>query len=545
MASISIDNGANVGLAARLLNSKTEVLSQTEADHKLYSDGEEDAQRNEEQEQCNKDEILQSAYTQFLYAGDIDALLKLYDEQLTSAEPLVSPRPPELLVTPQEVPLVTQQEEPLVSSQEEPLVEHAAVQEGETLGELAPVHQVPEQESEAGWEKLVLKDLLEGDDEPVEDISEFRNDLQRHMPPNISITHCIAHTVNLAASKDIDEMVTRNMLPVKLLVKILRRPSVASFLREHKIGKPPMECVTRWMSRFDMCKYVSEKSTLLMRYTVEQNLKVMRSEDWEFVREYVKCFGPVHTFLLFLQKHQICHADVFAMYMDTLLKLKRINMDLATKLSEKLKARLQPTFNEMTYATMWLTPYGNLKLRQAGFETERELALEKLKPMIRSLYTLRAGVSESLSSSPELVQNSSSVSPDNELAAMVQLSVKSSRAVNAEMMSPLIELESLIRDLSFTTDDLEKAKMNNIGWWQSTGKFKYHEYYKLAQVVLSAPTTEVDSERTFSALKILMSDLRSRIGADLIDSCLVIQNNKDLLLEKSFVLECQDAIPTN
>lgn len=64
----------------------------------------------------------------------------------------------------------------------------------------------------------------------------------------------------------------------------------------------------------------------------------------------------------------------------------------------------------------------------------------------------------------------------------------------------------------------------------------------MVQVLLAAPVSEADCERTFSAVKLLVSDLRSTLGEQIIDDVLMIRLNADLILSSSFKLNCKDSL---
>ena len=63
------------------------------------------------------------------------------------------------------------------------------------------------------------------------------------------------------------------------------------------------------------------------------------------------------------------------------------------------------------------------------------------------------------------------------------------------------------------------VKFDMLQYWELR-RFSHPELYKLSQVVLSIPATQVSVERAFSALSLVLSHLRSRMSSETINDCL-------------------------
>jgi len=61
--------------------------------------------------------------------------------------------------------------------------------------------------------------------------------------------------------------------------------------------------------------------------------------------------------------------------------------------------------------------------------------------------------------------------------------------------------------------------------------------YELSSIVLAAPGTQVLVERLFSSLKLILSDLRERLGSSNAQNILLVRNNFELLDDKFFAKE--------
>lgn len=56
---------------------------------------------------------------------------------------------------------------------------------------------------------------------------------------------------------------------------------------------------------------------------------------------------------------------------------------------------------------------------------------------------------------------------------------------------------------------------------------EYPELYEIAMVILAVPTTQVSVERTFSTLKLILSDLRSSLSDKTLQNILLVKLNHD------------------
>lgn len=83
--------------------------------------------------------------------------------------------------------------------------------------------------------------------------------------------------------------------------------------------------------------------------------------------------------------------------------------------------------------------------------------------------------------------------------------------------------ESLIE---FLNEPLLDHSQNIFSYWKLKKK-SFPLLYQLAQIVLSAPATQVTVERLFSSLKFVLSNLRMSFKDNLVDDILFIRNNSD------------------
>lgn len=75
-----------------------------------------------------------------------------------------------------------------------------------------------------------------------------------------------------------------------------------------------------------------------------------------------------------------------------------------------------------------------------------------------------------------------------------------------------------------------------LAYWISR-RLSHPEMYRLAMVVLSAPSTQVCVERMFSALKLLLTDQRQKLTDSHIDDLMMLKINSDLLPQIASVFD--------
>ena len=88
-----------------------------------------------------------------------------------------------------------------------------------------------------------------------------------------------------------------------------------------------------------------------------------------------------------------------------------------------------------------------------------------------------------------------------------------------------------MKNLSKEISDYEKmprilkTRPKSLKWW-SEMKEKFPVLSKIAMIILTVPVTEVSVERMFSHLKIVLSNRRTRMDSELLESILLLRMNK-------------------
>ena len=91
------------------------------------------------------------------------------------------------------------------------------------------------------------------------------------------------------------------------------------------------------------------------------------------------------------------------------------------------------------------------------------------------------------------------------------------------------EVFTEINDLIF---DRLSADESVVDFWQKH-KFVSPELYKIAQVVLAVPATQVSVERAFSALNCVLTEKRTKLNERTLKNIMLVKTNKTLFKSAS------------
>lgn len=103
------------------------------------------------------------------------------------------------------------------------------------------------------------------------------------------------------------------------------------------------------------------------------------------------------------------------------------------------------------------------------------------------------------------------------------------------MPSPAKKFEAMLLDFSREPKIAvgSNETFDLLEYW-FTRRFEYPEMYRLTQVALAAAPTEVEVERMFSALLLVLTHLRNRLSREVLDAIMLIKMNFDLIKEVKF-----------
>lgn len=76
----------------------------------------------------------------------------------------------------------------------------------------------------------------------------------------------------------------------------------------------------------------------------------------------------------------------------------------------------------------------------------------------------------------------------------------------------------------YGTEPRLNSRLSVLQFWQQK-KFEYPELFKLSEIVLAVPMTQVSVERAFSGLRFVLSDLRCAVTSEVLEDIMLIRCN--------------------
>lgn len=178
----------------------------------------------------------------------------------------------------------------------------------------------------------LLAEYAEGDivDEDGND-SEMFDIISDKISESLSVIHCAAHTLQLA-SWDVLKQISDNVNTSRNAVKNLRKK-----MRELQLSPIPiLDNTTRWSSTYEMMK-----SLLNIEDAVKSNNLLQINVDWEFIKNFEKCFRPVAEATTMLQSKQLVMGDFYREWLLCEAELEELSnsSQIAHLLLEALQVR--------------------------------------------------------------------------------------------------------------------------------------------------------------------------------------------------------------
>lgn len=112
-----------------------------------------------------------------------------------------------------------------------------------------------------------------------------------------------------------------------------------------------------------------------------------------------------------------------------------------------------------------------------------------------------------------------------------------SHSIDESVLSQIkdLEIREKVPIVRLTDGCDQSAQFDILKYWESQ-KITSPILYRLAMVVLAAPSTQVSVERAFSGLKLILTDHRMRLTESSVENLLVLKLNLDLLGKVADVL---------
>lgn len=302
-----------------------------------------------------------------------------------------------------------------------------------------------------------------------------------------------------------------------------------------------------------MCDII--KLLHVIEYFAKKDNKICRAliSKWSIVKEIKGVLQCPYFATIRLQKKDLTMSDAFGIWLEMDLQLKQVmrkskNTHLAAKLIDAFKVRRQKIFqSEAMICAIYLDP----RFRSEITEHEQFSTSEDAKSKLIALWN-RFNAMEKRDAMEKSDVNASTTNKKKKTNEIVRTSfdpIDVSQEMNEYLRrgaQPIAENYNATSSTDISSEleefDPEWLSMDNsvVHFWQGS-KDKYPELYKVAMAIYSIPPTEVQIERDFSVLDRILTKLRVKLSAEMIESILMINLNPDLFFlvrdEKLFILK--------
>ncbi|XP_062549894.1 uncharacterized protein LOC134214559 [Armigeres subalbatus] len=349
-------------------------------------------------------------------------------------------------------------------------------------------------------------------------IMEFRNQL--------SLVRCAVHTLQLAVG-DVIKKNDANIARITKVVKETRKTKYTLYFEHKNASKAPLWCITRWGGRYEMINSIVSQEFFYKEIGQEHKELELFEGDWNYMKHFVAAFKPVYELTKKMQEKHCSLNDFYISWLQaTCMVEKEIDNPFHDPLLETLNTRLKLLMENMVFkAAIFLDPRLNfLGSKLFASVDEREAVMNFIINTYNRIVNT-ACVSSTPSSSTNV---QSTPAPDcvnkdvsDELEDYITRMIGGCSANISGTPSFHIQLRQL---------EVEPRQPHHYDVWNHwlARKRTHPELYAVAMVVLAAPSNQVSVERAFSALALVLSDLRTGLAEKTLEEILLVKLNREI-----------------
>ncbi|KAL4131056.1 hypothetical protein QTP88_008407 [Uroleucon formosanum] len=311
--------------------------------------------------------------------------------------------------------------------------------------------------------------------------------------PMTTCIRCAVHTFQLSVYDTLKKRSISDILSKAIkAAKSLKTQTYAAWL---KLAILDME--TRWNSTYSMLNRLLELRT----FCSVNAKKLLNDHDWDSIQS---------LFIVFI---------LYIIWLNIQMKLKNLKTSLSKKLLSNIDNRKD-------------TLYLGLRYQLLMSEESNSRAVVHLIKTWELLNRIKNCFSTStVETNDESVNNTCKerIADDTENEFQLYLDSLSNSQEFPELSSSTTTTTTPIRIILNTFDSFENSTKlphseDIITFWKNK-KNEMPELYQLSKVLMAVPTTQLSVERLFSSLKFVLNDLRSNLGANVLEQIIILRSN--------------------
>nr|XP_057906399.1 uncharacterized protein LOC131103824 [Doryrhamphus excisus] len=354
-----------------------------------------------------------------------------------------------------------------------------------------------------------------GDDETLRDLIVDHFDTSTGSRPaagantNVHMTRCGVHTLQLAVRDGLKQRGAHAVLEhARSVVKKLRAPNMVASLKKKGHLLPIIDVPTRWGSSYAMVNRLLELREVVQDYAAVAPDLHLSDEKWQRIQQLADVLKDPYIVTIRLQSSELTPGTFLKEWLklrDGLEKKGGIGAAIASSMRGREETLLE---SDAVLAAVFADARYRILL---GERLQRaEDAFIKIAHRVHHI--------ENSGASTAAEHQLSSASSEQEDDPFEQELDRLERGRHAVMQTP-----SSVTDAVHEMKNLGRLKGKDV--WSIIGK--YPAAVQTTSLALAAlPTTQVSVERLFSAMKLLLTDLRSRMKEDIVEAMLLIRSNE-------------------
>lgn len=267
---------------------------------------------------------------------------------------------------------------------------------------------------------------------------------------------------------------------------------------------------------------------------IEETTSEVKLSDfvWEQIKNLCDALQPFNDTTVKIQHQQLTISDFYGEWLRCKRKLESIDSVISKKLLEHMRRREEKIFkNEVLLSCVLLDPRYSFLLTL----DEINMAKRHLTQLYYVINSIKDGGNKNNNvtavttcNSDESIEVISTIDDFESMLDKEEKSLRSNRAI-VTFDSPSINIDFFINEY------IEKvvhggprlvSSTNILDYWKKQKKEK-PEMYKLSQVLMAVPATQVSVERLFSNLAFIYNPLRSRLSENVLESIILIRSNQN------------------
>ncbi|XP_065320689.1 uncharacterized protein LOC135928222 [Gordionus sp. m RMFG-2023] len=357
------------------------------------------------------------------------------------------------------------------------------------------------------------------DEETPEGIDEenISDDISKSF--GLSCIRCSAHTIQLAVNMFIKKYLKLDLEKIRIIIKLIKSHKYKRLFIMDKVSKPTLDIITRWNSTYLMMKNLMDNKTFYTKMGELYPETFISFDLWDIILLGTSVLFPLYKFTMKLQKSNIVIGDFFASWLECKMELEEMDNNLSKSMLECLNIRESYLFqNDAFRSAIYMDPRFHYENGKYPLEEDKILAREHIFATWKQLQAI-----DPHEENTTLVMPSTSDYKKTKLDLYIERDCKKG-PIFYELCNSDIKLK--IKSLLY--NKRLPSSQDILQYWVSR-KHQDAELFKLSQIILAAPCTQVSVERAFSALALTVTSLRTRLDKDILDDILIIKLNSTLL----------------